>query len=76
MNRPFKRGDRVVYTGWGAPIEGIGGIVIKVTTNPHPSGVFNSPACYLLVILDTAEQVHDEAAIFQHEEDYVPGIPF
>ncbi len=76
MNRQFKVGDRVVYTAWGAPYEGIGGTVIEVSREPHHSGTFNGPSYYLLVILDTAEEILDEAAIFQHEEDYDPLIPF
>ena len=43
---------------------------------PHPSGTFAGVAYYLLVILDTAEEILDEAAIFQHEIDYDPSIPF
>ena len=76
MNKPFKPGDRVVHTGWNSPHEGIGGTVIEVSMNPHHSGTFGGPSYYLLVILDTAEEILDEAAIFQHESNYDPCIPF
>lgn len=76
MAKPFKEGDRVVHIGWSSRYEGIGGTVMEVRTGPHPSGVFNAPAVWLFVILDTAEEVLDEAAIFQHESDYVSWIPF
>ena len=76
MNKPFKPGDRVVHTGWNSTYEGVGGTVMEVSMMPHPSGTFAGVAYYLLVILDTAEEILDEAAIFQHEVDYDPRIPF
>lgn len=74
----FKKGDRVVCTSWNAPYEGVGGTVMEVSWQPHPSGVFSAPMFYLLVILDTAEEVLEEAACFELEPDYQSGsyIPF
>ena len=72
----FAPGDRIVYTAWGAPYEGIGGTVIKVHKLPNASGVFGGPSYYLQVILDTAEVVQDEDSVFQFEGDYDPEIPF
>ena len=76
FDKKFKIGDRVVYTAWGAPFEGVGGTVIQVEVLPNPSGVTWGRHAYLRVILDTAEVIDDEAAVFQHEGDYDPRIPF
>ena len=72
----FKPGDRVVYTSFGGPDREVGGTVIEVEERPHPSGVFPGVNWYLLVILDTAEEVHDEHAAFYLESEYNPQIPF
>ena len=76
MAKPFKPGDRVVYRSWDHPSEGIGGTVIEVSAQPHHSGVYSGVNFFLLVILDTAEEILDEHAAFWHEEDYDPLIPF
>ena len=72
----FKPGDRVVYISWDHPSEGVGGTVIEVSISPHHSGVWSGPNFFLLVILDSAEEVLDEAALFWHEAQYDPQIPF
>lgn len=71
---PFKRGDRVVHTKWGAPTEGVAGTVMEVSTRPHHH--IRGSSYFLLVILDTAEEILDELALFQLEDDYDPTIPF
>ena len=76
MNKPFKPGDRVVYSAWNHPSEGVGGTVIEVSAKPHHSGVWSGANYYLLVILDTAEEILDESACFWHEGEYDPQIPF
>ena len=72
----FKPGDRVVYTSFGGPYREVGGTVIEVEERPHPSGVFPGVNWYLLVILDTAAEVHDEHAAFYLASEYNPQIPF
>ena len=72
----FEPGDRVVYRSWDHPSEGVGGTVIEVSAQPHHSGVYPGVNFFLLVILDTAEEILDEHAAFWHEEDYDPQIPF
>ena len=74
----FKVGDRVVYTPFGDPREGVAGTVMEVSAEPHHSGVWSGTNYYLLVILDTAEEILDEHAVFQHEKDYenYDYIPF
>ena len=77
MNGPdFKPGDRVVYTPFGHPLEGHQGTVIEVSTHDDEA-VFNA-SYYLLVILDSAEEILDEACTFVPEEDFLNGdyIPF
>ena len=77
MNGPdFKPGDRVVYTPFGHPLEGHQGTVMEVSTHDDEA-VFNA-SYYLLVILDSAEEILDEACTFVPEEDFLNGdyIPF
>ena len=72
----FKPGDRVVYNSWGKVQRIIAGTVIEVSAQPHHSGVWSGVNYYLLVILDTAEEVLDEHGLFQLESEYDPRIPF
>ena len=72
----FKPGDRIVYTSFGGEYRAIGGTVIEVEERPHPSGVFPGVNWYLHVILDTAQEVHDEQAAFYLESEYDPHVPF
>ena len=72
----FKPGDRVVYTSFGGPYKAIGGTVIKMSFQPHHSGRWSGQNYYLLVILDTAEEVFDEQDVFYLESEYDPRIPF
>lgn len=76
MSTKFKPGDRVVYTEWDHPFSGIGGTVIEVSMRPYHSGVGSSVNYYLLVILDTAEEILDEDVCFHHEKNYNSEIPF
>ena len=72
----FNPGDRVVYTPFGHPLEGHKGTVMEVST--HDDEAIFTTSYYLLVILDTAEEVLDEACAFVHEKDWNEGdwIPF
>ena len=72
----FKPGDRVVYTSWEKGHQAIGGTVIEVSARPHHNGVWSGINYYLLVILDTAEEVLDEHGLFYLESEYNPHIPF
>ena len=72
----FKPGDRVVYTSWEVGHLAVGGTVIEVSLQPHHSGVWSGVNYYLLVILDTAEEVLDEHGLFYLESEYNPLIPF
>ena len=72
----FNPGDRVVYTSFGGPYRAIGGTVIEVSLQPHHSGVWSGVNYYLLVILDTAEEVLDEQGAFYLESEYDPHVPF
>ena len=72
----FKPGDRVVYTSWREGHQAIGGTVIEVSMQPHHSGVWSGVNYFLLVILDTAEEILDEHGMFYHESEYDPHIPF
>ena len=72
----FNPGDRVVYTAWNDPLEGVAGTVIEVSMEPHHSGVYSGVNYYLLVILDTAEEILDCHSRFRHEKDYTLEIPF
>ena len=70
--RCFKPGDRVVV--WISQRddvqEGDGGTVIRVSEGPQET-------FYLDVILDSGIRLgHYHANTFQHEEDYIPDIPF
>ena len=69
----FKEGDRVVYTRGRVPI---GGTVIEVHSYPNPAGTWPCFNHYLLVILDTAEEVTDAESCFWIEEEFDPCIPF
>ena len=71
-----KPGDRVVYTSWNNDGTAIGGTVIEVSARPHHSGVYSGVNYYLLVILDTAEEILDEHGLFYFEGEYDPRIPF
>ena len=71
----FKPGDRVVYTSLGRP-QNVGGTVIRVDSTPNPTGTWPGTSHYLIVILDTAEEVSDVQSAFWHEEKYNPEIPF
>ena len=72
----FNPGDRVVYTSFGGPYRAIGGTVMEVSLQPHHSGVWSGVNYYLLVILDTAEEVLDEQGAFYLESEYDPDVPF
>ena len=71
----FKPGDRVVYTSLGRPTN-VGGTVIRVDSFPNPAGTWPLFNHYLIVILDTAEEVSDVQSAFWHEKEYNPEIPF
>ena len=75
MSSKFKPGDRVIYTEWGHPSEGIGGTVIEVSVHSY-SRAKSGINYYLLVILDTAEEILDEHVCFYLEDEYDPQIPF
>ena len=72
----FKPGDRVVYSSWNDDYPDIGGTVMEVSARPHHSGVWSGVNFYLLVILDTAEEILDEHGMFYLESEYDPHIPF
>mgnify|MGYP005682370575 FL=1 len=69
----FKPGDRVVYTRGMVPT---GGTVVEVHSYPNPTGTWPGFNHYLLVILDTAEEVTDAQSSFWIEAEYDPRIPF
>ena len=71
-----KPGDRVVFTKYGHPLEGQKGTVMEVSTHDE-EGVFHA-SYYLVVILDSAEEIVDQSYNFVLEADYQNGnyIPF
>lgn len=76
MSSPqFKPGDRVVYVSLGRS-QNTGGTVIRVDSSPNPAGTWPGYNHYLVVILDTAEEVSDMQSSFWHEQEYNPQIPF